>query len=105
MHLLYAVKLSEDGLDVLLTSGEEEAYPLLPGTRDIDLPKGSLFSILGLDALAGLSIEGARYPLKDFHLPFGSSRTISNVAEGTVRLTLSSGRAIVLARPQDLSGA
>jgi thiamine pyrophosphokinase len=105
MHLLYAVKLSEDGLDVLLTSGEEEAYPLLPGTRDIDLPKGSLFSILSLDALAGLSIEGARYPLKDFHLPFGSSRTISNVAEGTVRLTLSSGRAIVLARPQDLSGA
>lgn len=105
MHLLYAVKLSEDDLDVLLTSGEEEAYPLLPGRRDIDLPKGSLFSILGLDTLSGLSIEGARYPLKDFHLPFGSSRTISNVAEGTVRFTLSSGRALILARPYDLSGA
>jgi len=105
MHLLYATKLAEDGLDVLLTSGEEEAYPLLPGTRDIDLPKGSLFSILGLDTLSGLSIEGARYPLTDFHLPFGSSRTISNVAEGTVRFTLSSGRAIILARPYDLSGA
>ncbi|CAN7309540.1 thiamine diphosphokinase [Pararhizobium sp. LjRoot238] len=105
MHLLYAIKLAEDGLDVLLTSGEEEAYPLLPGTRDIDLPKGSLFSILGLDTLSGLSIEGARYPLTDFHLPFGSSRTISNVAEGTVRFTLSSGRAIILARPYDLSGA
>ena len=105
MHLLYAVKLAEDGLDVLLTSGEEEAYPLLPGTCDIDLPKGSLFSVLGLATLAGLSITGARYPLMDFHLPFGSSRTISNVAEGTVRFTLSSGRAIVLARPYDLSGA
>ena len=105
MHLLYAVKLAEDGLDVLLTSGEEEAYPLLPGTRDIDLPKGSLFSILGLDTLAGLSIDRRPLSAQDFHLPFGSSRTISNVAEGTVRLTLSSGRAIVLARPYDLSGA
>ncbi|MDO9416619.1 thiamine diphosphokinase [Pararhizobium sp.] len=105
MHLLYAAKLAEDGFDVLLTSGEEEAYPLLPGTKEIDLPKGSLFSILGLDTLTGLSIFGARYPLSDFHLPFGSSRTISNVAEGTVRLTLSSGRALILARPQDLSGA
>ncbi len=105
MHLLYAAKLAEDGFDVLLTSGEEEAWPLLPGHRAIDLPKGSLFSILGLDTLTGLSIEGARYPLHDFHLPFGSSRTISNVAEGTVRFTLSSGRALILARPFDLSGA
>ncbi len=105
MHLLYAAKLAEDGFDVLLTSGEEEAWPLLSGSRTIDLPKGSLFSILGLDTLTGLSIEGARYPLHDFHLPFGSSRTISNVAEGTVRFTLSSGRALILARPFDLSGA
>ena len=53
-------------IDVLLTSGEEEAYPLLPGSREIDLPKGSLFSILGLDTLTGLSIAGARYPLDGF---------------------------------------
>ncbi|KQV35626.1 MULTISPECIES: thiamine diphosphokinase [unclassified Rhizobium] len=105
MHLLYAVRLGETGLNVHLTSGEEEATPLLPGVLELDLPKGSLFSILGLDALSGLSIEGARYPLADFHLPFGSSRTISNVAEGPVRFTLASGRAIVLARPYDLTGA
>ncbi len=105
MHLLYAAKLAEQGVELLLTSGEEEAYPLLPGTVEIDLPKGSLFSILGLDTLTGLSIANARYPLTNFHLPFGSSRTVSNVAEGTVRFTLSSGRALILARPQDLSGA
>lgn len=105
MHLLYAIRLAETGLDIHLTSGEEEATPLLPGTLELDLPKGSLFSILGLDTLSGLSIEGARYPLADFHLPFGSSRTISNVAEGPVRFTLASGRAIVLARPYDLTGA
>lgn len=105
MHLIHSVRLAEAGIDVVLTSGEEEAWPLLPGSRDIDLPPGSLFSVLGLSALSGLTIENVRYPLKDFHLPFGSSRTVSNVAEGPARFTLSSGRAIVLARPYDLSGA
>ncbi|WP_246704519.1 thiamine diphosphokinase [Rhizobium sp. P32RR-XVIII] len=103
-HLLYAVSLAEQGFDVLLTSGKEEAVPLIPGSMEIDLPKSSLFSVSGFSELRGLHIENARYPLADFHLPFGSSRTISNVAEGKVRFTLGSGRAIVLARPYDLSG-
>ncbi|WP_267551152.1 thiamine diphosphokinase [Rhizobium rhizogenes] len=103
-HLLYGVRLAEQGLDVLLTSGDEEAVPLLPGQMEIALPQGSLFSVLGFSDLAGLFIENARYPLRDFHLPFGASRTISNVAEGAVRFSLGSGRAIVLARPYDLTG-
>ncbi|WP_172601245.1 thiamine diphosphokinase [Rhizobium leguminosarum] len=103
-HLLSAVSLAEEGFDVLLTSGKEEAVPLLVDAVELDLPKDSLFSVLGFSALTGLSIENARYPLADFHLPFGSSRTISNVAEGKVRFSLRSGRAIVLARPYDLSG-
>lgn len=105
MHLLHAVSLTEDGYAIKLTSGEEEAWPLLPGSREIDLPKGSLFSVLGLSPLSGLFIGNVRYPLDDFSLPFGSSRTISNVAEGPIRLSLASGRAILIARPYDLSGA
>ncbi len=105
MHLLHAVSLAEDGYAIKLTSGEEEAWPVLPGSREIDLPKGSLFSILGLSPLSGLFIGNVRYPLNDFSLPFGSSRTISNVAEGPIRLSLASGRAILIARPYDLSGA
>lgn len=103
-HLLYAVSLAEQGFDVLLTSGDEEAVPLIAGQIALDLPAGCLFSVPGFSELKGLFIENARYPLADFHLPFGSSRTISNVAEGPVRLSLASGRAIVLARPYDLSG-
>ncbi|MDL2403200.1 thiamine diphosphokinase [Rhizobium mayense] len=103
-HLLYGVQLAEKGFDVLLTSGDEEAVPLLPGDLELALPAGSLFSILGFSDLTSLFIHNARYPLRDFHLPFGASRTISNVAEGVVRLSLGSGRAIVLARPYDLSG-
>jgi thiamine pyrophosphokinase len=103
-HLLYAVSLAEEGHDVLLTSGLEEAVPLLPGALELDLPAGCLFSVPGFGELKGLSIYNARYPLRDFHLPFGSSRTVSNVAEGPVRFSLQSGRAIVIARPYDLSG-
>jgi len=105
MHLLHAVSLAEEGFAIKLTSGEEEAWPLLPGTREIDLPKDSLFSVLGLSPLSGLFLGNVRYPLTDFSLPFGSSRTISNVAEGPIRLSLASGRAVLIARPYDLSGA
>ena len=69
-HLLYAVSLAERGFDVILTSGTEEAYPLLAGDLSIDLPAGSLFSIAGFTALEGLDIDNARYPLEDFALAF-----------------------------------
>ncbi|MDX3927517.1 MAG: thiamine diphosphokinase [Shinella sp.] len=105
MHLIHAVSLAEEGVETMLTSGEEEAWPLLPGETEVELPRGSLFSILGLSALTGLSISNVRYPLDRFDLPFGSSRTISNVAEGRAHFTLTSGRAVLLARPYDLSGA
>ncbi|MHA7971198.1 thiamine diphosphokinase [Rhizobium sp. CAU 1783] len=105
MHLLSGVALAKAGIDVMMSSGVEEAFPLLRDTLTIDLPKGSLFSILGFSPLAGLSITNARYPLDDFVLPFGSSRTISNVAEGPVSFSLKSGDAVILARPYDLSGA
>lgn len=104
-HFVQALKLREEGLDVLLSSGDEEAMPLLPGVMLADLPEGSLFSVVGFTGLGDLSIENARYPLQRFNLPFGSSRTISNVALGPIRLTLGSGRALLLARPFDLTGA
>jgi thiamine pyrophosphokinase len=104
-HIVQAMALALEGRQVFLTSGDEEGYPLLPGRRlTLDLPKSSLFSVLGLDHLEELTISNARYPLEGFHLPFGSSRTISNVAEGEVTFDLGAGRALVLARPHDFSG-
>ncbi|MEM5470552.1 thiamine diphosphokinase [Hoeflea sp. AS60] len=104
-HLLQAVTLAERGLDVVLTSGVEEAVPLLPGSRDLDLPAGSLFSVIAFTALAGLSLSGAKYPLDEADIAFGASRTISNVAEGRLTASLVSGRALIIARPHDFSGA
>ncbi len=105
-HYLNALGLVEDGYEVVLTSGEEEAYPFAEDSELVlELPKGALFSVLGFTTLEGLTINNARYPLQDFKLPFGSSRTISNIAEGPISVSLSRGRAMLLARPYDLSGA
>ena len=103
-HIVQALALALDGRRVFLTSGNEDGYPLLPGRLVVALPKASLFSVLGLDRLEGLTIQNARYPLEGHELPFGSSRTISNVAEGDVTFDLRAGRALVLARPHDFSG-
>ena len=104
-HLLLAVTLAERGLDVVLSSGVEEAVPLLPGTQFLDLPAGSLFSVIAFTALTGLSLSGAKYPLDGADIAFGASRTISNVAEGRLTASLVSGRALIIARPHDFSGA
>src|SRR5690606_3498347 len=37
-HVVHAVVLAESGVDVLLSSGDEEGYPLLPGRMVLDLP-------------------------------------------------------------------
>lgn len=104
-HLLAAMRLALDGLSVMLTSGEEEAYPLLPGKSRLDAPAGALFSVLGLEPLSSLALDNARYPLSDFDLAFGSSRTISNVALGPVGIDLAAGRGLLLLRPFDMTGA
>lgn len=104
MHLLLALSLTERGIPTLLTSGHEEARALLADPLAINLPKGALFSILPFSALSGLTILGARYPLDMAEIGSGSSRTLSNVAEGPVTITLQSGCAMVIARPADMTG-
>ena len=105
MNLLLAVRLAGDGIDIVLTSGEEEAHPLLAGEMVVDMPEGALFSVLGVSDLAGLSIDNAVYPLADFALPFGAARGVSNKAKGgPVRFGLKSGWGIIILRPHDFSG-
>lgn len=105
MHLLLALSLAEKGIPVLLTSGDEEGLPVLAGKTALDLASGALFSVMPFSALSELTISGARYPLDRAEIAAGSSRTISNVAEGPVTITLKSGRGMLLARPFDMTGA
>lgn len=104
MHYFQAIALADAGFQVALTSGHEEAWPLVAGTLSLDSPRGSLFSVMALTDLQGLTISNARYPLAGFDLPFGSSRTLSNVAEGPVKISVVAGKAMVIARPDDFTG-
>lgn len=98
-HLLLAVRLARQGTGVLLTTGLEEAYPLIPGELGLDLPVGSKFSVLALSDLSGLSIGGARWPLQAVAVPLGSTWTVSNLATGPVEIRLEAGYGVVIAYP------
>ncbi len=104
LHLLHSLVLAERGISTVLTSGEEEAAPVVSGQLEMELSEGALFSILPYSDLKQLTIEGARYPLEDVDIDFGSSRTLSNVATGKISVSLKSGRAVLIARPHDFTG-
>ncbi|WP_306026901.1 thiamine diphosphokinase [Stappia sp. MMSF_3263] len=104
-NLLHGAALRARGLPVLLTSGHEEAWPLVPGEQALDLPAGSLFSVLALTDLTALTLEGVDWPLLDRDVPMGGSLTLSNrVARDAngIRVRLGGGRAVLLSRPYDL---
>ncbi|WP_295813839.1 thiamine diphosphokinase [uncultured Nitratireductor sp.] len=98
LHLAQAIQLSERGVNAKLTSGRQEGVPLVPGERrSFEYPQDMLFSILGFSALAGLTVEGAKWPLDAVEVPFGSSLTLSNVVDGALAVTLMQGRALFVA--------
>lgn len=98
-HFMLALALARKGMGVRITSGDEEALPVLAGETRFELPAGSRFSLVALSDLAGLTLEGTRWPLTQAGVPMGSSRTLSNIAEGPVTIRLSSGAAIAIAYP------
>lgn len=100
LHLAAALRLEEDGISCLLSSGVQEAKPLTPGkTAAFDYDDGTQFSVLAFSDLSGLTLSGAKWPLEDRFVPFGSSLTLSNEVRGTLSVRLAAGRALLLARP------
>lgn len=99
LHLTMATAQAMQGRDILLSSGKEEARPLLSGQYDYDLPDGTLFSIICFCQIDELSLTGAEWPLNKVMLQFGSSLTLSNVVRGTLSVSMRSGYAVLLASP------
>lgn len=99
LHHLQAVQLAKEGLEVFLSDGRQEGYPLLPGRHAFDIPVGTRFSIVGFSRLAGLTISGAMWPLDKAAVPFASSLTLSNFSTGTVKIELNEGKAILVTSP------
>jgi thiamine pyrophosphokinase len=102
LHLAAALGLTERGVETLLTSGNQEGVPLLPGRRaEFDYAPGTLFSVIGFTDIEGLTITGVHWPLEKRHVPFGSSLTISNLVKDRLTVEIASGRAILIAHLGD----
>jgi thiamine pyrophosphokinase len=96
-HLMKILALADAAVHALLTSGDEEAWPLPPGTHVFDFAPGTVFSIVPLEPLSGLSVSRAKWELKDADIAFGASVTLSNVAQSAPIIELAQGRAVVFA--------
>ena len=97
LHLTMASAQAARGRNVMLTSGTEEAWPLIPGSHEYEFAPETLFSVVNFCTVEGLSITNAQWPLDNVTLPFGSSWTVSNIAQGTLHVTMRSGLAILVA--------
>jgi thiamine pyrophosphokinase len=97
-HQMRMLALAQAGIDVFMTSGGEEAWPLLPGRRAFDFDPGTVFSIVALEPLGGLSVSQVKWELSGRNVPFGSSLTLSNVAELAPIMELWRGKAVVFAK-------
>jgi thiamine pyrophosphokinase len=98
-HFGLALGLARQGHHAILTSGDEEAYGIFPGTHVLELGAGVRLSIIPFVDLNGLDLEGVKWPLKGRAVPLGNTLTLSNVTTGSVRITLSEGYAIAIAYP------
>ena len=96
-HLMRMLALTETVAHTFLTSGDEEAWPLLPGTQVFDFSGGTVFSVIPLEQLHGLSVSRAKWEIKDADIAFGSSVTLSNVAQSAPIVQLAEGQAVVFA--------
>ncbi|RIH86960.1 thiamine diphosphokinase [Calidithermus roseus] len=99
-HLTLALTLARQGLRIVLSSGLEEAHPLLPGRHRFDFPPSTPFSLIPLTDLHGLGIRGARWELAQTQVALGESLTLSNQVtspEG-LEVELAQGYGILIAQ-------
>jgi thiamine pyrophosphokinase len=98
-HFGQLLGLARAGVNVMMTSGNEEAHAFIPGEMSLDLAAGTRLSLIPFSDLDGLDLEGVRWPLVKRDVPLGSTLTLSNVAEGNVRVALRKGYGIAIAYP------
>eukprot|EP00050_Salpingoeca_kvevrii_P008857 m.305528 g.305528 ORF g.305528 m.305528 type:complete len:222 (+) comp17941_c0_seq1:91-756(+) len=99
VHMTMACRLAiEHVVPIVLTSGAEEALPLVPGTEmSLDLPAGTVFSIVAFSAITNIAICGGRWALDHIDVPFGSSLLVSNeAAGGPLCVSLEAGTALLM---------
>ncbi len=98
-HAGFLLGLAKRGMDIFMTSGDEEAHALIDELEIDDLSVGTRLSIAPMADLRGLTLTGVKWPLHKRDVPLGSALTLSNIVEGTVRMNMLSGSALVITYP------
>ncbi|MFB9995303.1 thiamine diphosphokinase [Deinococcus oregonensis] len=95
--MLGGIRRARDGWPVILTSGDEWGWPLLPAAPlSLELKTELTLSVLAFSDLRGLSLSGVRWPLRRADVPLGSGWTVSNETTGeAVSATLEDGWGMV----------
>lgn len=101
-HAGFLVALARRGMPAFLTSGTEEAYPLVEELYIDDVSIGSRISVVPMTDIKALTLTGVKWPLTKRDVPLGSALTLSNVVEGPVNIDLRFGAALVLIYPTTL---
>jgi thiamine pyrophosphokinase len=94
-----SIAIARKGVACLLTSGMEEAWPLIPGRTRAELAAGTRISIIPFADMEGLGLTGVKWPLENRDVPLGSTLTLSNEALGPVEITLRGGHGVAIAYP------
>ena len=104
-HLTQLLALAGQGIACFASSGDEEAWPLLPGEMTLDSPPGTRMSVIGFSPLKAISLSGVRWPLDRRDVPLGSSLTMSNeiTSAGAATISLEAGHGVTVLtfKPQD----
>jgi thiamine pyrophosphokinase len=101
-HAGFLIALERRGMSAFMTSGDEEAYPLVEEINFDDLRIGTRLSIVPMTDLKMLSVTGVKWPLSKRDVPLGSALTLSNNVAGPVTIDLRFGAALVLIYPATL---
>ena len=99
-HAGFLLALARREIDVMMTSGTEEARGLVNEMELNDLKAGTRVSVMPFTDLLSFSISGVKWPLSSRNVKLGTAFTLANVATGPVTMSLKAGTAIVLTYPE-----
>jgi thiamine pyrophosphokinase len=98
-HTAMLLAMAKREVPCMMTSGDEEAYPLSFESTIPDVPAGTRVSIVPMSDIKGLTIRGVQWPLEHKSVPFGSTLTLSNIATGGLSVHCDIGTGLVVLYP------
>lgn len=101
-HAAMLLAMAKREIACFMSSGDEEAHALSWETEFKDLPVGTRLSIIPMSDIKGLTITGVKWPLNNQSIPFGSTRTLSNIVTSEVLVHMLVGSGLIIVYPQDV---